>query len=136
MPETECSVLQIPVPSQNKLHKQWCLFDDLDKIDFDQEVRKIAGPAAEQRDLTNDEDETDANSVTERNPKSLAFDNEEVFEYIDYEDESSDSNSAFTNEDFLAELTLLDVQSPVKRQLDPLFSDFSKVRYSKNKSCT
>ena len=136
MPETECSVLQIPVPSQNKLHKQWCLFDDLDKIDFDQEVRKIAGPAAEQRDLTNDDDETDANSVTERNPKSLAFDNEEVFEYIDYEDESSDSNSAFTNEDFLAELTLLDVQSPVKRQLDPLFSDFSKVRYSKNKSCT
>ena len=136
MPETECSVLQIPVPSQNKLHKQWCLFDDLDKIDFDQEVRKIAGPAAEQRDLTNDDDETDANSVTERSPKSLPLDNEEVFEYIDYEDESSDSNSAFTNEDFLAELTLLDVQSPVKRQLDPLFSDFSKVRSSRNKSCT
>ena len=27
MPETTCAVVKIPVPSQAKLHKQWCLFD-------------------------------------------------------------------------------------------------------------
>ena len=27
VPETTCSVVKIPVPSQAKLHKQWCLFD-------------------------------------------------------------------------------------------------------------
>ena len=40
---TECSIIPIPVPSQEKLHKQWCLFDQIDHIDFDEEVRKITG---------------------------------------------------------------------------------------------
>ena len=38
---TDCSVVEIPVPSQPKLHKQWCLFDQADNIDFDTEVKKI-----------------------------------------------------------------------------------------------
>ena len=38
---TDYSVVEIPVPSQPKLHKQWCLFDQAENIDFDTEVRKI-----------------------------------------------------------------------------------------------
>ena len=42
MSETICSAVEIPVPSQTKLHKQWCLFDQGDgDIDFDTEVRNI-----------------------------------------------------------------------------------------------
>ena len=41
IPVTDCSVVEIPVPSQPKLHKQWCLFDQAENIDFDTEVRKI-----------------------------------------------------------------------------------------------
>ena len=40
---TNCSIVPIPVPSQEKLHKQWCLFDQSDNIDFNEEVRKITG---------------------------------------------------------------------------------------------
>ena len=31
------------VPSQEKLRKQWCLFDQTENIDFNTEVRKITG---------------------------------------------------------------------------------------------
>ena len=50
---TNCSIVSIPVPSQEKLHKQWCLFDQTENIDFDQEVRKITktDPDEENRDL-------------------------------------------------------------------------------------
>ena len=41
IPVTDCSVVEIPVPSQPKLHKQWCLFDQAENIDFDTEVKKI-----------------------------------------------------------------------------------------------
>jgi len=41
LPETICETVEIPVPSQSKLHKQWCLFDQEDDIDFDRQVRKI-----------------------------------------------------------------------------------------------
>ena len=34
-------MVEIPVPFQPKLHKQWCLFDQADYIDFDIEVKKI-----------------------------------------------------------------------------------------------
>ena len=34
-------MVEIPVPSQPKLHKQWCLFDQAEYIDFDIEVKKI-----------------------------------------------------------------------------------------------
>ena len=40
---TNCSIDSVLVPSQEKLHKQWCLFDQDDEIDFDQEVRKLTG---------------------------------------------------------------------------------------------
>ena len=33
-----CTTVEIPVPSQSKLHKQWCLFDQEDNIDFDRQV--------------------------------------------------------------------------------------------------
>ena len=29
VPKTVCSLVEIPVPSQAKLHKQWCLFDQV-----------------------------------------------------------------------------------------------------------
>ena len=38
---TDCTVVEIPVSSQPKLHKQWCLFDQAENIDFDTEVKKI-----------------------------------------------------------------------------------------------
>jgi len=41
LPKLNCSTVSIPVPSQEKLHKQWCLFDQTENIDFDEEVRKI-----------------------------------------------------------------------------------------------
>ena len=41
VPVTNCSTIDIPVPSQDKLHKQWCLFDQAENIDFNAEVRKI-----------------------------------------------------------------------------------------------
>ena len=34
-------MVEIPVPFQPKLHKQWCLFDQAEYIDFDTEVKKI-----------------------------------------------------------------------------------------------
>ncbi len=33
-----CSTVDIPVPSQTTLHKQWCLFDQEKNIDFDRQV--------------------------------------------------------------------------------------------------
>ena len=41
VPITDCSLVEIPVPFQPKLHKQWCLFDQAENIDFDIEVKKI-----------------------------------------------------------------------------------------------
>ena len=41
VPVTNCSTISIPVPSQEPLHKQWCLFDQTENIDFNAEVRKI-----------------------------------------------------------------------------------------------
>ena len=68
VPETVCSVVEIPVPSQMKLHKQWCLFDQQEGyIDFDLEVRKIAGRVEEE--LARQEEE--ANQIEE------AYQNEE-----------------------------------------------------------
>jgi len=93
-PVTDCSLVEIPVPFQPKLHKQWCLFDQAENIDFDSEVRKIAGSV--ENKLLLDEENGQASSLGE----------DEVF----------------------AELTLLDVQSPKKRALDPLFEDFAKLQ--------
>ena len=36
-------MVSIPVPSQDQLRKQWCLFDQTENIDFNTEVRKITG---------------------------------------------------------------------------------------------
>ena len=69
VPETVCSVVEIPVPSQAKLHKQWCLFDQREgDIDFDREVRKIAGRVEEQlarEEEDNSVDVLDVRSVEE-----------------------------------------------------------------------
>ena len=40
-------MVSIPVPSQEKLRKQWCLFDQTENIDFNTEVRKITGDFTE-----------------------------------------------------------------------------------------
>ena len=49
--------MTIPVPSQPMLHKQWCLFDQGVNIDFDREVRKIAGTAEDNLEKTVNERE-------------------------------------------------------------------------------
>ena len=51
VPVTNCSTIDIPVPSQDKLHKQWCLFDQTENIDFNAAVRKITADT-ERRSLT------------------------------------------------------------------------------------
>ena len=50
-------MVTIPVPSQPKLHKQWCLFDQSENIDFDREVRKIAATAEDSFDKTKNDRE-------------------------------------------------------------------------------
>lgn len=115
VPETECSVVEIPVPSQDKLHKQWCLFDNQQDIDFDEEVRKIAG------------------TVEESEAEASGLENLDLIEFPDVEnlveeDRTSNTANVFGEQEFLAELTLLDVQDQVKRQLDPIFADFAKVQ--------
>ena len=84
VPETVCSLVEIPVPSQAKLHKQWCLFDQVlflsskiqtisssaqqeGNIDFDREVRKITGSVEQ---ALKDEDEI-IDTVQQRH--SLSF---------------------------------------------------------------
>merc|ERR1719264_661742 len=90
VPETICSLVEIPVPSQAKLHKQWCLFDQQEgNIDFDREVRKITGSVQQRR------------GGRVRSP-------------------------SFDEAAFISQLTLLDVQAPDKRTLQPIFPDFAK----------
>ena len=96
-------MVTIPVPSQPKLHKQWCLFDQVENIDFDREVRKIAGDVEEALKKT-------------------------VNENLEEEDNTGSDLSADSADRFISELTLLDVQSPVKRDLQPVFEDFSSIQ--------
>jgi len=41
VPEKVCKVITIMVPTQDKIHKEWCLFNQADNIDFDAEVKII-----------------------------------------------------------------------------------------------
>jgi len=69
VPETTCSVVKIPVPSQAKLHKQWCLFDQREgDIDFDREVRKITGSVEEaiEEEVDDKKREDDERSAAEK----------------------------------------------------------------------
>jgi hypothetical protein len=48
--------VEIPVPSQARLHKQWCLFDQREgDIDFDREVRRITGGVEKMLPITEEE---------------------------------------------------------------------------------
>jgi len=114
---TSCSVVSIPVPSQIKLHKQWCLFDNSDDIDFDREVRKIAGAAGEGIEKT---------VLRNREGKNIRSENEQVLQSpVIVENEDLPVENI---DNFLAQLTLLDVQSPVKRDIEPLFEDFGDIK--------
>jgi len=42
-PKIECSPAKEVVPYQDEIHKQWCLLDQKEDIDFESEVKKIAG---------------------------------------------------------------------------------------------
>merc|ERR1719228_337831 len=42
VPQINCTTREVLVPSQNIIHKQWCLFDQKDHIDFNSEVRELA----------------------------------------------------------------------------------------------
>ena len=41
VPQTNCTNKEVIVPTQPKIHKKWCLFDQKDDIDFDSEVREL-----------------------------------------------------------------------------------------------
>ena len=72
---TDCSLVEIPVPFQPKLHKQWCLFDQADHIDFDTEVKKIEKKQQSLVDLrseTGDQDLFEDND--QRSPEKRAID--------------------------------------------------------------
>jgi len=49
VPDQVCSSVEIPVPAQQQLHKQWCLFDQEENIDFDRQVKAIEQFEAEER---------------------------------------------------------------------------------------
>ena len=146
-------MVTIPVPSQPKLHKQWCLFDQSDNIDFDREVRKIAATAEESLEKTENDREgrkitSDAITLNDREVKTLSEEAKHNLENIlndklekifrpsvdDLEKslkQKSKTSLALNNEDtnnFISQLTLLDVQSPVKRALQPLFEDFGQIQ--------
>jgi len=102
VPETVCSLVEIPVPSQAKLHKQWCLFDQREgDIDFDREVRKITGSVEE------------------------ALKNEETSDSVQQRRGGRGRAQSFDEAAFISQLTLLDVQAPDKRPLQPIFPDFA-----------
>ena len=82
-------MVTIPVPSQPKLHKQWCLFDQSYNIDFDREVRKIIGTHDDSFEETMNDNPVDKKDTT-----------------------------AEDADNFISQLTLLDVTSPVKRDLE------------------
>ena len=150
-------MVTIPVPSQPKLHKQWCLFDQSDNIDFDREVRKIASTAEESFEKTENDREgrkitSDAITLNDREVNTLSEAAKQNLEQIlngklgkiarpsvnDLEKrepksltQKSKTSFALNNEDtnnFISQLTLLDVQSPVKRALQPLFEDFGQIQ--------
>ena len=140
----------IPVPSQPKLHKQWCLFDNSENIDFDREVRKIAGTAEDnlgeevngregRKVITEDDiveivkDSEFAEDILEKivnqmeKEKMVGIDEETVIEQLKKDAAISDLSVQEIN-NFLSQLTLLDVQSPVKRDLEQLFEDFAQSK--------
>ena len=43
VPEKVCKDIKILVPTQEEIHKQWCLFNEVDNIDFDAAVKNIIG---------------------------------------------------------------------------------------------
>ena len=143
-------MVTIPVPSQPKLHKQWCLFDNSENIDFDREVRKIAGTAEdnlgeevngrEGRKVINEDDIVKivkdsefAEDILEKivnqmeKEKMVGIDEETVSEQLKKDAAISDLSVQEIN-NFLSQLTLLDVQSPVKRDLEHLFEDFAQSK--------
>ena len=72
---TDCSVVEIPVPSQPKLHKQWCLFDQAENIDFDTEVKKIENKQKTLRELRNENGDQDKfEDYDLRSPEKRAID--------------------------------------------------------------
>ena len=114
-------MVTIPVPSQPKLHKQWCLFDNSDSIDFDREVRKIAGAAEDSLEKVGDNN---------REGKKIPDDDVEELESGSEKVEANASLDLSVEEidNFLSQLTLLDVQSPVKRDLEPFFGDYGQIQ--------
>ena len=142
--------MTIPVPSQPRLHKQWCLFDNSEYIDFDRDVRKIAGTAEDnlgeemngregRKAITEDDiveivkDSGFAEDMLEKivnqmeKEKMVGIDEETVSEQLKKDAAISDLSVQEIN-NFLSELTLLDVQSPAKRDLELLFEDFGQIQ--------
>ena len=137
-------MVTIPVPTQPELHKQWCLFDDRDNIDFDKEVRRIAENTNEVGREGKTLDASSENSNLNEVQEAIILSVKEVIPNVEEKEdtlqvkESLDKNiteilnsvelyDEVTSE-FLAQLTLLDVQSPVKRDIEPFFSDVREIK--------
>ena len=94
---TDCSVVEIPVPSQPKLHKQWCLFDQADNIDFDTEVRKIEN---NEKLLKEDKEKIqilEESIFSGSNPSDLQFPAKRELGAVLYEDILKLQTSGFTD---------------------------------------
>lgn len=146
VPDTVCSLVEIPVPSQEKLHKQWCLFDQVEgELDFAKEVSKISGSvdlqlekAAETpekeyvEDLEGSADPEIQEEADEKGSKvsdvrnSLNEDGTLLANALDLRKSRA---RPFDRRGFLSQLTLLDVQqSPRKRQIGPTFQPQNYAR--------
>jgi len=53
----ECQSARIIVPAQEEVHKQWCLFDQAEDRDFDQDVRDILSQEQEVTEIPSQEQE-------------------------------------------------------------------------------
>ena len=81
VPDLSCAEARIPVPAQQQVHKQWCLFDqdNNDHIDFDKKVKEIIGePDSHEEDEDDgkeneEEDEEVVEDILERNGPGLFF---------------------------------------------------------------
>ena len=68
-------MVEIPVPFQPNLHKQWCLFDQAENIDFDTEVKKIENKQKTLRELRNKTGDQDRfEDYDLRSPEKRAID--------------------------------------------------------------
>ena len=53
VPEKVCKDIKILVPKQDEIHKQWCLFNEVENIDFNAAVKDILENQEQNVDMIN-----------------------------------------------------------------------------------